>query len=132
MLLVVINSVNAQAPLAPHTAGRGVPSYQNISLTIPDALQSQIVRQDFENESIFSLKDGNNSPVFLFSVTQVTGHQWMQIKDQLKHYTIIENIDELITFVQKTDVTKFKTTANEIYKSLTPQVDGMIATVHLD
>src|SRR5205814_4022250 len=87
LLLAASFTVNAQAPLPPHAAGNSAPPHLNISITIPDALQSQIVRQDFENESIFSLKDGNNSPEFLFSITKVTGAQWMQLIDQVKNYT---------------------------------------------
>jgi hypothetical protein len=120
-------SVNAKAPFLPGPTGNSVATHLNISMTIPDALQSQIVRQDFENESIFSLKNGNNPPVFLFSVTKVTGHQWMQIKDQVKDYTILENKDELITFVQRTDMRKINAATNNQFQILMPQVDGMIA-----
>ena len=131
-LLAALISVNAQAVVPAHSAGNNVPPHLSLSISIPDVLQSQIVRQDFENESIFSLKDGNGSPAFLFSVTRVTGDQWMQLKDQLKDYTIIENKDEYITFVQKTDVKKLKGAANDEYQSVMPQVDGIIATIHLN
>ena len=132
LLLAASFTVHAQAPLPPHAAGNSVPPHLNISITIPEALQSQIVRQDFENESIFSLKDGNNSPAFLFSITTVTGAQWMQLKDQVKNYTILENKDEVITFVQITDVRKIKGAANDQYQSAMAQMNGMIATLHLN
>jgi len=131
-LIAASFSVNAKAPLLPNPAGNSVATHLNISITVPDALQSQIVRQDFENESIFSLKDGNNPPVFLFSVTKVTGHQWMQIKDQVKDYTILENKGELITFVQRTDVRKINSSTSAQFQILMPQVDQIISTVRLN
>ena len=53
----------------------------------------------------------------------------MQLKDQVKDYTIIENKDEVITFVQRTEVTKIKSPANDQYQSMMAQVDGMIASL---
>jgi len=129
--LVAVLSVNAQAAISARPSGNNVPPHLNLSIIIPDALQSQIVRQDFENEAIFSLKNGDNT-TFLFSITKVTGDQWMQLKDQVKDYTIIENKDGFITFVQKTEVKKIKGTADAQYQQTMPQVDGMIATIHLN
>jgi len=130
--LVTITAIHAQAALPPHPSDSNVPPHLNLSVTIPAAWQSQIVRQDFENESVCSLKNGNNTPVFLFSVTRVTGDQWMTIKDQMKNYTIIENKDNFITFVQKTDVRKIKGTGDAQYQQVLQQVDGMIATIRLN
>ena len=130
--LVTLTSINAQAAMPPHLSDGNVPPHLSLSVTIPETWQSQIVRQDFENESVFSLKNGNNTPVFLFSVTKVTGDQWMTVKDQVKDYAIIENKDNFITFVQKTDVRKIKGTADAQYQQALQQVDGMIATIHLN
>ena len=132
LLFLLSSSANAQMLLGSDAVGRVYLSNLNISIGIPTSMQSQLVRQDFENESIFNLKDGNNSPVFLFSVSKVTGVQWMQIKDQVKDYTIIENKDEFITFVQKTDVRKIKGAANDQYQSAIQQLDGMIASIHFN
>lgn len=130
-LIISFTAVNAQAA-PPHPSDSNVPPHLNLSVTIPEAWQSQIVRQDFENESVFSLKNENNAPVFLFSVTRVTGDQWMIVKDQVGSYTILENKDNYITFVQKTDVRKIKGTADAEYQQVLQQVDGMIATIHLN
>src|SRR6266480_2896686 len=75
ILLVIFIAINAQASV-PRPSDSNVPPHLNVSVTIPEAWQSQIVRQDFENESVFSLKNGNNAPAFLFSVTRITGDQW--------------------------------------------------------
>ncbi|HYV95619.1 MAG TPA: hypothetical protein VE978_27840 [Chitinophagales bacterium] len=128
-LLAVSISANAQALLGPESTSRILLSNLNTSISIPVTCQSQIVRQDFENESIFSFKNEDNSPVFLFSINKVTGAQWMQLKDQVKDYTIIENKDEVITFVLRTDVTKIKGSTNDQYQSMMAQVDGMIASL---
>ena len=128
-LLAVSVSVNAQALLGSEATSRILLSNLNISISIPVAIQSQIVRQDFENESIFSFRNEDNSTVFLFSISKVTGAQWMQLKDQVKHYTIIENKDEVITFVQRTNVKTIKGSANYQYQNMMLQVDGMIASL---
>ena len=130
--LVTLTTINAQASIPSHPSDNNVPPHLDLSITIPQAWQSQIVRQDFENESVFSLKNGNGTPAFLFSVTRVTGDQWMTVKDQIKDYTIIENKDNFITFVQKTDVRKIKGTADAQYQQVLQQVDGIIATIHLN
>ena|SRR6185295_16284565 len=130
--IVTITAINAQAAILPHSSDSSVPPHLNLTVVIPEAWQSQIAREDFENESVFSLKNGNNTPVFLFSVTRVTGDQWMTIKDQMKNYTIIENKDNFITFVQKTDVRKIKGTGDAQYQQVLQQVDGMIATIRLN
>ena len=132
ILLVTLTAVNAQAAIPPRPSDSNVPPHLNLSVTIPDAWQSQIVRQDFENESVFSFKNGDNAPAFLFSVTRVTGDQWMTVKDQIKDYTILENKDNFITFVQKSDVWKIKGTANAQYQQVMHQVDGIISTIHLN
>ena len=130
--LAALMTVSAQAVMPAHASGNSVPPHLNLSITIPDDLQSQIVRQDFENESIFSLKDGNDNSAFLFSVTKVSSDQFMQLKSQLKDYTIIENKDGFITFVQKTDVKKLKGAANDQYQKVMPQVSGIISTIHVN
>jgi hypothetical protein len=76
----------------------------NLSITIPDALQ----------------------------ITKVSYEQWEQLKGQLKDYKILENKDDFITFMQKTDVTKIKGAANAQYQQVMQQVDGMIATIQLN
>ena len=129
VLLVIYISANANPPSASEATSRIFLSNLNVSINIPVAIQSQIVRQDFENESIFSFRNEDNSTVFLFSISKVTGTQWMQLKDQVKHYTIIENKDEVITFVQGTEVTNIKGTANDEYQNMRLQVDGMIASL---
>ena len=131
ILLVTFTAINAQA-YVPRPSDSNVPPHLNVSVTIPEAWQSQIVRQDFENESVFSLKNGNNAPAFLFSVTRITGDQWMTVKDQIKNYSIIENKDNFITFVQKTDVRKIKGVTDTQYQQVLQQVDGIIATILLN
>ena len=129
LLLAVSIAVNATPPSGSETSSRIFLSNLNVSINIPAAFQSQIVRQDFENESIFSFRNEDNSTVFLFSISKVTGAQWMQLKDQVKDYTIIENKDEVITFLQRTDVKNVKGPANDQYQNMMWQVDGMIASL---
>ena len=128
-LLVIYFSANAQPLLGSEGTSRIHLSNLNVSISIPVAIQSQIIRQDFENETIFSFMNEDDVPVFLFSINKVTGAQWMQLKDQVKHYTIIENKDEVITFVQRTDVKTIKGPANYQYQNMMVQVDGMVASL---
>ncbi len=104
-------------------------SHLDLTVYIPAAIESQIVRTDYENQSIFSLKTGNEAAAFLFSVTKVTGDQWMKTKDQLEGCTIIENKDGFITFAQKTDVKKIKGAADVQYQQVLAQVDAMIRSI---
>ena len=129
MLLIVFTSANAQSLLGSDATSRIHLSNLNISISIPVAIQSQIIRQDFENETIFSYMNEDDAPVFLFSITKVTGAQWMQLHEQMRDYTIVENKNEVITFVQKTDVKAIKGPANAQYQNMMAQVDGMIASV---
>lgn len=125
----VLTAINAGAH---NPSGKNALPKLNLTVTIPDALQSQITRQDFENESIFSFKNGNNEPAFLFSITKVTDRQWATVKGQIKKYLIIENKDGFITFVQRTDQPKIKGSANAQYHQVLQQVDAMITTIQLN
>jgi hypothetical protein len=127
ILLATFNLVSFARP-----AGNATPPHLTLSISIPAAWQSQIVRQDFENESIFSLKTDEKTPAFLFSVTKVTDEQWMTIKNQVKNYSIIENKDGFITFIEKTDAQKIKGNGDMQYQQVLPQIDGIISTIHLD
>jgi hypothetical protein len=133
MVLIALSlSFNAKPVFGSEATSRIFLSNLNVSINIPVAFQSQIVRQDFENESIFSFRNADNSTVFLFSISKVSGAQWMQLKDQVKDYTIIENKDEVITFVQRTDVKNIKGAANDQYQNMMLQADGMIASLHFN
>ena len=127
--LAVSISVNARPLPGLEFTSRIFLSNLNLSVNVPAALQSQIVRQDFENESIFSFKNEDNSTVFLFSISKVSGAQWLQLKNQVENYTIVENKDEVITFVQRTELKTLKGPAKDKCRSMMAQVDGMIASV---
>src|SRR6185295_18381861 len=99
--------------------------------TIPANWETQLVRVDYENESIFSLKTGSGAPAFLFSVTKVTDAQWWEVKDQLKKYTIVENKDGFITFVQKTDLKKMKELPDVQYRQVLGSLDVVVGSIRL-
>lgn len=106
-------------------------AHLNLTISIPAEWQSQIVREDYENQSLFSLKTANESTAFLFSVTKVTGEQWMKVKNQINGYTIIENKDGFITFVQKTKERNINGSADSIYRNVLSEVDRMIGSIEL-
>lgn len=106
-------------------------AHLNFIYAIPAKWESQIVREDYENQSIFSMKVSNASPVFLFSVTQITTDQWMKVKNQLNEYTIIENKDGFITFVQKTDEKKIKGMDNGQSQEVLRDVDETIVCIRM-
>ena len=106
-------------------------SHLNLSLSIPLSWYSQITKTDYENQSIFTLKTSDNASVFLFSVTKVTGDQWMKLKDQIKGSTIIENKDGFITFVQKTDVKKIKGMTDAQSQDVLLSLDAVVASIRV-
>lgn len=107
------------------------PEVLHFSISIPETIQPEIVRQDFENQSIFSFKNESGKTAFLFSVNQVTDQQWLTIKESVKNYAILENKDGLITFVQKTEQASIKGKSNSDYQLILQQLDAIIASVKL-
>jgi len=107
------------------------PEVLRFSISIPETMKPEIVRQDFENQSIFSFKNESGKAAFLFSVNQVTAQQWISIKEDVKNYTILENKDGLITFVQKTDQSSIKGKNNVEYQQVLQQLDPIIASIKL-
>jgi hypothetical protein len=107
------------------------PEVLRFSISIPETIQPEIVRQDFENQSIFSFKNESGKTAFLFSVNQVTDQQWLAIKENMKNYTILENKDGLITFIQKTEQASIKGKSNSDYQLILQQLDAIIASVKL-
>ena len=125
--VLAVNEAGAALP-----SNNGTPSSLNFSIAIPESLQSQIVRQDYENESIFSMNTGGKKTAFLFSVTKVTTDQWNTIKEQIGTYTILENKDGYITFLQKTKEKSIRGSGDAQYQQMLHQLDGIIATIHLN
>jgi hypothetical protein len=78
-----------------------VTSHLDLIYTIPAAWTSKVVITDYENESIFTLVEENKPATFLFSVTKITTAQWMKLHGQLQNYSILENKDGYIVFLQK-------------------------------
>lgn len=105
-------------------ANKALP-HLNLDVAFPSTLESQIERTDYENQSVFSLKTGDQKTVFLFSVTKVTGDVWLKVKNQLKDCIIVENKDSFITFVQKTDVKEIKGQANAQYQEALKVVNAI-------
>jgi hypothetical protein len=128
--LLTFTVFHAQAATMARPSGDKAPPL-NLSVNIPATWQSQIVRVDYENESIFSLKAGDKAPAFLFSVTKVSGDQWMTIKEQIKGYSILENKDGYITFLQKTDAKKIKGAADAQYQEVLGQLDAIVGSIQV-
>jgi len=76
-------------------------THLDLIYTIPAAWTSKVVITDYENESIFTLVEENKPATFLFSVTKVSTVQWMKLQGQVKNYSILENKDGYIVFLQK-------------------------------
>jgi len=129
LLLTFSLSINAKSIAA--TLPNDGHDKLSFTVNIPEGIQPEIVRQDFGNESLFSFKNGSNN-AFLFSVTRVSAEQWLKVKDQVSHYTIIENKDNYITFVQKTDQAKIKGSGNDGYQKVYVQLDNIIGSIHLN
>ena len=101
------------------------------SISLPTDLQPSVVRQDFENESIFSFKNGNTT-AFLFSVTRVTGQQWLTLSHQVKNAMVVRNDGDYVYFVQKTDQIKIKGSANDEYLRALNELDAIIAGIQFN
>jgi hypothetical protein len=127
-LLTTIVYLNATSKAQP--AMSGAPSALKFSISIPDAVQSQIERQDFENQTIFSFVNGDKN-AYLFSVNKLTDEQWLSVKSNVNNYTILENKDGYITYIEKTDQTSIKGKNNTGYQEVLQQIDAMISSVKL-
>ena len=101
------------------------------SIIIPDGWQSYIVRQDYENQTIFSLRNGNESPVFLFSVSKVTYKQWLAVHRQLSNVMVAENKDGYVVYIEKTTEAKIKGAAAVQYQQLLPQLSNIIQSIEV-
>jgi hypothetical protein len=119
------------APFAAKQTTAAAPPGIEFSVSVPVQVQSQIVREDFENQSIFSFKNEGGKPVFLFSVNRLSAEQWLKVKNSFTDYSIIENKEGRITFIQKTGQLRIKGKNAESYQQVFQQIDGMIATVKL-
>ena len=126
-LLLVVMLSTSQIKAASHHADPVL-----FSISIPESWQSSIVRQDFENQSIFSLKNGTAQPVFLFSISKTTGAQWQTIHSQLKNAMIIENKEGYILYVEKNDQAHIKGSADALYQQIMLQLNTIIQTVHVN
>ena len=93
-------------------------AHLDLIYTIPAAWTSKVVITDYENESIFTLVEENKPATFLFSVTKVSTAQWMKLQGQFMNYSILENKDGYIVFLQKGKVRN-----NEI--------ETMLASLHV-
>ena len=62
----------------------------------------------------------------------MTADQWMTVKSQVKNYTILENKDGFITFIEKTEVDKIKGKDDAQYQQVLPQINDIISTIHLN
>jgi hypothetical protein len=76
-------------------------THLDLIYTIPAAWTSKVVITDYENESIFTLVEENKPATFLFSVAKITAAQWMKLQGQIQNYSILENKDGYIVFLQK-------------------------------
>lgn len=102
------------------------------SITLPDTWQSKVIRQDYENETIFSYMDEKGSPVFLFSITRVTGSQWVALHNQLKNAMVVKNDGAFIYFIQKADEKSLKGMKVEDYNTLLQEIDAVINSIQLN
>jgi len=125
----LISQGNAQ--MSTHSIDGTPTSQLQFSVSIPEAMQPEIVRQDFENQSIFSFKNEGGKTAFLFSLNKVTADQWVAIKSNVKNYTILENKDGYITFVEKTDQPSIKGKNNASYQQVYGQMDAIISSIKL-
>jgi len=101
------------------------------SISIPEAMQSEITRTDYENQSIFSFKNEGGKSAFLFSVNKVTAEQWMSIKSDVKNYTILQNQNGYITFIEKTQQASIKGKSNAAYQQVYQQLDAIISSIKM-
>lgn len=102
------------------------------SLVIPDAWKTSIVRQDFENQTIISLKNGNQPPAFLFSISRVTEKQWLALHHQLANAAVTENRNGYVIYVEKTTQQKIKGTAAAQYQQILSQLDIIIQSIRIN
>ena len=101
------------------------------TISIPESIQPEITRVDYENQSIFSFKNEGGKSAFLFSVNKVTAEQWLAIKSSVKNYTILQNQDGYITFIEKTQELSIKGKNNAAYQQIYSQLDAIISSIKM-
>jgi hypothetical protein len=127
-LIALIAAVSFRA----QSAGSAAPKDPMFfSVTLPDNWQSNVIRQDFENETIFSFNDGKGTPLFLFSITRVTGSQWVTLHSQLKNAMVVKNDGEFIYFIQRADVKSLKGMKSDDYNTLFQELNAVISSIQL-
>ncbi|HAP01317.1 MAG TPA: hypothetical protein DCQ93_05260 [Bacteroidetes bacterium] len=101
------------------------------TISIPDEVSSSISRVDAENEVDFYFKKQDGSDVFLFSVNRVSENLWVNIKDQVGSYQLLDHRGGYIYFVSKTDKSKLKGEDSEKYSAVFSQMDVLIKSIKI-
>jgi len=130
-ICIVLFSLISFQSIAHKSAG-GDPSQLTFNIVLPDSWQSTVVRQDYGNETVFNFKTDDGKQIFLFSVTKVTGDQWLSIKDQVQHATILKNENGYIIFLQQTDQLKIKGSDNAQYQTVLTEMNNVINSIQVN
>lgn len=101
------------------------------TISIPDEVSSSISRVDAENEVDFYFKKQDGSDVFLFSVNRVSENLWVNIKDQVGSYQLLDHRAGYIYFVSKTDKSKLKGEDSIKYSAVFSQMDVLIKSIKI-
>ena len=104
----------------------------SLKISLPQSWQSVVEKQDFGNEVLFNFKNGNAKPVFLFSITKVSGDQWIALQGQVRGATILENKDGYITFLQMTNQSKIKGADNDLFQQVVEQLNAVISSIQIN
>lgn len=104
----------------------------DINVIIPDQWKSNIAREDNGGVSTFSLVNGNTTPVFLFSVTEISEHEWVKVKAQLPDVKMFAHKNGNIYFIDKNQKEKIKGASSELYAQIYPFLDQIINSIQIN
>lgn len=108
------------------------PGNAHINASIPEQWKSNIIKEENGAVTTFSLVNGNSTPVFLFSVTEISEQEWVKIKTQLPDVKLLDRKNGNIYFSDKNQKEKVKGPCSELYQQIYPHLDQMISTIQID
>ena len=101
------------------------------SISIPESLNSSIVREETETAVNFNFKKADGTTSFLFSVNKISASEWMNMKAQLANAKVLDNKNGMIYFLMITDKQKMKGADSEKYNQVMQDLNSLIGSIKI-
>ena len=101
------------------------------SISIPETLNSAIVREETETAVNFNFKKADGTTSFLFSVNKIPANDWMKVQAQLSDAKVLDNKAGMIYFLMITDKQKMKGADSEKYSQVMNSLNDLISSIKI-